>query len=325
MYLIGVAKGLYMTSAARRPYHVAPIVAAGPQREWTWGSVDTAQRHTNTAYNGILVRTSTADPAVRPSHSCLMLHAASSHYLSPHCDVIGVSSKPLRLLEHQLPAPLLQRHLAASSVHHQPSALPRTGMTSVLLHLLVRADSSLSLSSYSIVCLLLLAALLYPLYLFLDYTLVQPYTRYRVLASQGIRGPPFIPFVGALPILGWYVFHDKLLDWTTDVVERYGPVSRHERGPITVLQLQDVDYVMAAWKTQARHYRRGSVCFTGPIKDSSPPLILATAVNTDAVTVICSPLCVAPSDVTVLPALDGLCCGGVSQLHRDLYPTVHSW
>ena len=125
---------------------------------------------------------------------------------------------------------------------------------------LLIADSSPTVTQY--IGLILLVVLLYPAYLFLDYSLFQPYRRHRLLAAQGIRGPLFIPFIGSLPRLGWYYFHDRVLDWAVDVVKQYGLISRHERGPINVLQLQDIDYVLAVWKTQAQHYRRGSVLFS---------------------------------------------------------------
>ena len=126
-----------------------------------------------------------------------------------------------------------------------------------MMHLLLLADFSLTASQY--VGLTLLVALLYPLYLFLDHSLFQPYRRYRLLSAQGIRGPPFIPFVGVLPHYGWHIYHDNLLGWPIKQTKQYGLISRHERGSITVLQLQDIDYVHAAWKTQAQCYQRASV------------------------------------------------------------------
>ena len=124
-----------------------------------------------------------------------------------------------------------------------------------------------SLTTTQCLALIALLILLYPTYLFLDYALLTPYRRYRLLATQGIHGPPFIPFIGALPQLAMYVWCDNLVGWGTDLERKYGLISRHERGPINVLQLQDADFVLAAWKTQAQHYQRGSVtptCRTVP-------------------------------------------------------------
>ena len=129
-----------------------------------------------------------------------------------------------------------------------------------------------------------------------------------MLAAQGIRGPPFIPFVGALPILGWYVFRGKQLDWGMDMVKQYGPVSRHERGPISVLQLQDVDYVMAAWKTQGHHYKRASAIHHTSLTSCSS-LTLEWDVNQAHTT--SAPHHVVRSDACFFV----VCCAAVSQCH----------
>ena len=111
--------------------------------------------------------------------------------------------------------------------------------------------------TFSTLLYVFLLLLCYPLYTFLNYSLIQPYRRCRILRSQHIRGPSFVPFLGQIPLLNDFVNRDAILEFGPHMVQRYGHVCQYFLGPWIVLQLSDVDYVLAAWKTQHSHYHKG--------------------------------------------------------------------
>ena len=121
-------------------------------------------------------------------------------------------------------------------------------------------DSSSLVTLVSVWRLLLTLGLLlvsYYVYRFVDLAVLQPYRRYRLLAQQGIKGPPFYPLIGNLLTLRRYHTAGRRLDFSSDNRQQYGSVHQFMLGPFNMLSMSDPDYVLAAWKAQSSHYHKG--------------------------------------------------------------------
>ena len=98
----------------------------------------------------------------------------------------------------------------------------------------------------------------YYVYLVVNVAILQPYRRYRILASQGIKGPPFKPLIGDLLMIRHYSNTYRRLEMGEDKRAMYGLNWQFLLGPFNLLTLSDPDYVLAAWKTQhTANYHKG--------------------------------------------------------------------
>ena len=136
-----------------------------------------------------------------------------------------------------------------AAIHH---TLPSTGSM-----LATSPPSSLLSTVTTTLLLLVLSYIAYQLYRVLDYVVLQPYQRYRILTQQGLRGPAFKPLIGDLLMVRDYSNRCARLQMGHDKRAQYGPLFHFMLGPFNMLSMADPDYVLAAWKTQRSQYDKG--------------------------------------------------------------------
>ena len=227
---------------------------------------------------------SAADHAIsleaRTSHFVVTCTVHRRHSFHGHVRPFSTSSQSLftAVGHHSLFTPNCctrqAAHLFRSYSLSPPSRLPvclvavssLTMSVATAAHHTIPADNSMLATSTppslfstltTALLVLVLSYTLYKLYRIVDYVILQPYHRHRLLDQQGIHGPPFYPLIGNLLMLRDYSNRNARLQMGRDKSAMYGPLWHFMLGPFNIISMSDPDYVLAAWKTQRSLYDKG--------------------------------------------------------------------